>query len=246
MAGRRYTRPRTRLYDCNYSLGESYYRPALDTLDRKYGGGGLQETLEAPKRPERPLSMGSIEGLLEERRPNLDAINSQIEEDMESMSRMHRARARHQASTEENFENAFLNRREEVKRKFSEKMLDSVGINGASLMSADEDNSTSLRRRALRMVAETEEESPRMHKWSALKDPLEETIEDMASKNRARMSRARLADLENEMEELAERGAARERRLVNLRQILGDSQSSDTSAVRLKKTVTITEKRVAQ
>lgn len=244
MAGRRFNRPRTRMYDCNYSLGESYYRPALDTLDRKYGGG-IKETIDSPKRSERPLSMGSIEGLLEDRRPDLDAINSQIEEDMESMTRMHRARARHQPSTEENFENAFLNRREEVKRRFSEKMLDSVGINGSAL-SSEEDTSSSLRRRALRMVAETEEEIPKTHKWTALRDPLEETKEDFAAKNRARMSRARLADLENEIEELAERGAARERRLVGLRQLLGESESSDTSAIRLKKTVTISEKRVAQ
>lgn len=27
---------RTRVYDCNYNMGESYYKPALDNLDRKY------------------------------------------------------------------------------------------------------------------------------------------------------------------------------------------------------------------
>lgn len=31
-------RPRTRLYDSNYAIGESYYKDAIDRLDRKYSG----------------------------------------------------------------------------------------------------------------------------------------------------------------------------------------------------------------
>lgn len=30
------SRPRTRVYDCNYNIGEKYYKPTLDQLDRKY------------------------------------------------------------------------------------------------------------------------------------------------------------------------------------------------------------------
>ena len=32
------SRPRTRLYDCNYNIGQSYYKPMVDHLDRKYSG----------------------------------------------------------------------------------------------------------------------------------------------------------------------------------------------------------------
>lgn len=35
------SRPRTRIYDANYNIGENYYRPALDRLDRKYSGRPL-------------------------------------------------------------------------------------------------------------------------------------------------------------------------------------------------------------
>lgn len=35
------SRPRTRVYDANYNIGESYYRPALDRLNRKYSGRPL-------------------------------------------------------------------------------------------------------------------------------------------------------------------------------------------------------------
>lgn len=42
------SRPRTRVYDANYNIGESYYRPALDRLDRKYSGRPLSPP---PRRP---------------------------------------------------------------------------------------------------------------------------------------------------------------------------------------------------
>lgn len=47
MAGRSGVRSRrTRVYDCNYNMGESYYKPALDRLDRKTSG--RPETDPAP------------------------------------------------------------------------------------------------------------------------------------------------------------------------------------------------------
>lgn len=35
------SRPRTRVYDANYNIGESYYKSAIDRLDRKYSGRPL-------------------------------------------------------------------------------------------------------------------------------------------------------------------------------------------------------------
>lgn len=35
------SRPRTKIYDANYNIGENYYRPALDRLNRKYSGRPL-------------------------------------------------------------------------------------------------------------------------------------------------------------------------------------------------------------
>ncbi|XP_029041171.1 uncharacterized protein LOC114875250 [Osmia bicornis bicornis] len=35
------SRPRTRVYGCNYDKGESYYKPMVDHLDRKYSGRPL-------------------------------------------------------------------------------------------------------------------------------------------------------------------------------------------------------------
>lgn len=33
---------RTRVYDCNYNMGESYYKPTIDSLDRKYNREWVQ------------------------------------------------------------------------------------------------------------------------------------------------------------------------------------------------------------
>lgn len=38
MSSRTRIRPRTKVYDTNYSIGESYYKDAINRLDRKYSG----------------------------------------------------------------------------------------------------------------------------------------------------------------------------------------------------------------
>lgn len=41
MSSRPFSRPRTHIYNANYNIGESYYKSALDGLDRKYSGRPL-------------------------------------------------------------------------------------------------------------------------------------------------------------------------------------------------------------
>ncbi|XP_044596653.1 uncharacterized protein LOC123273312 isoform X2 [Cotesia glomerata] len=67
------SRPRTRVYDCNYDKGESYYKPMMDHLDRKYS-----------TRPLFPESRGSFADEIAARRSdigsrNLDGSNIEIE-----------------------------------------------------------------------------------------------------------------------------------------------------------------------
>uniref|UniRef100_A0A023F515 Uncharacterized protein n=1 Tax=Triatoma infestans TaxID=30076 RepID=A0A023F515_TRIIF len=241
---RRFTRPRTKVYDCNYSLGEDYYRSALDGLDRKYGKLPA-EKIEPPKRP---VSIGDIESILGAQREQTSAALAAVaqkEDDQiaASLQRIHKARTAFAPTPEENFETAFINRREEVKKRFNEKIMDSVGLNG--ILSEDNSSAATIRRRALKLVSQSEEESPKFTKWTALREPALETVDELAAKSRARASRARLADIEAEMDELAERGAARERRLAGLRQLLDESDQTDSVRLRKKITTTsITEKRI--
>lgn len=48
MSGRTRLRPRTKVYDTNYYLAESAYRPALDRLDRKYSGKATSPAKDTP------------------------------------------------------------------------------------------------------------------------------------------------------------------------------------------------------
>lgn len=45
------SRPRTKVYDANYNIGESYYKSALDRLDRKYSGRPLSPPPRNPTFP---------------------------------------------------------------------------------------------------------------------------------------------------------------------------------------------------
>lgn len=49
-------RPRTRVYDANFTIGESYYKDALDRIDRKYSG-----------RPTSPSKQSSVPRDIKER-----------------------------------------------------------------------------------------------------------------------------------------------------------------------------------
>ncbi|KAG8038643.1 hypothetical protein G9C98_007350 [Cotesia typhae] len=61
------SRPRTRVYDCNYDKGESYYKPMMDHLDRKYSA-----------RPLFPESRGSFADEIAARRSDIGNIFSRF------------------------------------------------------------------------------------------------------------------------------------------------------------------------
>lgn len=110
----------------------------------------------------------------------------------------------------------------------TDKMLDSVGLNEktASRILDDEPMVSSARRRMLKITSEENGDSRDMTKWSALRDKDEETS---AAASRARQTRARLNDLNDEMEALAERQVARERRAANLRALIAEN-AEETAA----------------
>lgn len=46
------SRPRTKLYNANYDIGESYYKDAINRLDRKYSGRPLSPPRQSPAVPQ--------------------------------------------------------------------------------------------------------------------------------------------------------------------------------------------------
>lgn len=88
-----------------------------------------------------------------------------------------------------------------------------------------------LKKRTIKMPSLFDEEPPTgLTKWSALRDSFAEDVAESA-KARARQSRARLADIESEIEAVAQKGLAREKRISNLKSLIaGEDPFLDNAA----------------
>lgn len=105
-----------------------------------------------------------------------------------------------------------------------EKVLNSVGINEQSRRALDDD--VSYKRRSLRVTYEDEQPgNSDLTRWT----PLEKETESAAAV-RARQSKARINDIEEEMAAMAEKQAARERRAARLKALVAEA-SEETEAV---------------
>ncbi|KAF2906073.1 hypothetical protein ILUMI_00100 [Ignelater luminosus] len=275
------SRPRTRVYDANYNIGESMYRPALDRLNRKYSGRPLtpprapatipNELLERHERAfldddldncrRRAEKHISGESFFDSRGGRLDARELLDNFDEETVSRIKSIRASKKVSAiddvgmESTVSN--LNTRRLLDR--TDKILDSVGLSplneAISRRGQDRglDEDVTIKRRSLRLTQEEDSGSRDVSRWSALKEEQAqhhqqqqqqiEKIESGASV-RAKQSRARLTDLEEEMEAMAERQAERERKAARLRALIAEvAEENDIPppisarrAVRIKET----------
>lgn len=105
----------------------------------------------------------------------------------------------------------------------SEKLLNSVGINDSSRRALDED--VSVKRRSLRVTYENEQGNNDLTRWAPI-----EREEESAAVVRARQSRAKINDIEEEMAALAEKQAARERRAARLKAFVAEN-AEETEAV---------------
>lgn len=103
---------------------------------------------------------------------------------------------------------------------------------------------TAFKRRAKQLVEEIEER-PTLTRWSKFLDGDVKSSDDLGAASRARQTKARLNDLESEMEEMAERKAKREKRAAALRALVSDTASDDfdssTALSSSKKSVSIKE-----
>lgn len=114
--------------------------------------------------------------------------------------------------------------------RVSDKILESVGIGQSEVSGARRALIDNEERTEKRISRRLKEEDNSLTKWSAIKNVDEES----AAAQRAKVSRARLSDLEDEMSELNERTAAREKRAARLRALVADA---DTEVATSKVTV---------
>ncbi|VVC86265.1 unnamed protein product [Leptidea sinapis] len=234
---------RTRVYDCNYDIGESYYRPVLDRLDGKAPIGRepekdhLKSDFEGRFRSALDDFDAPADELFDSRgaraqrgRPLSSAFQDDFSEDItESMKRL-RAGSKSTRFTEDNeFENTVSSI--ENRMKISDKILESAGIGHSEISSARRALKDNEERTEKRISRRLNEENA-LTKWTALKDD-----EESAAAQRAKATRARLSDLEDEISELSERNAAREKRAARLRALVADTESSDTNVASTKITI---------
>lgn len=309
MSRRVFSRPRTKVYDANYNMGESYYKSALDGIDKKYGRLGSSEpagamaalrasldressrptevpspramTREAEadeffddfaKRKTQAASMlGEFDSLFESRVKNglanekgparaMKAFEDEIEEDLaSSMKRLKAVKAAREAADEIEDLEASSKRSLRSKMDFSDKLMDSVGLSGKARAALEEEAVTGKRRvlkiTATSTTATESSEGDNLTRWTALKSgpgrrsTLEEEAGESAAAARARKSRAMLDDIEAEMQAIAERGAAREKRVRDLKALVGENEASSLenlhSTMRIKNSIQSEKKMVS-
>ncbi|XP_037044322.1 uncharacterized protein LOC119080188 [Bradysia coprophila] len=244
MAGRSGARSRrTRMYDCNFNMGQQYYKSALDNLDRKQSGNAPLDRLLSPRpkinvddlfeedlqkarhRAERAITEDAFFDSRGARIPKSSIKQSNYEDDIdeEVQASLNRIRASKKLTTmpkELDFEETINTVKRRAKLDLGEKLLDAAG---------DDEVGSTIRRRALKMVTTASNDyiDPKnLTKWTALDDG----NSNSAASVRAKASKARLNDLESEMFERSEKQMAREKRSAQMKQFLVESEI-DTSNV---------------
>lgn len=192
-------------------------------------------------------------GVQKERTPSrsVKAFDDEVDQEFaESMKRIKASRAARAAAEDmDEIESSLSSRKKEVRSKlnFSSKMIDSVGVS---------EDISSGRKKMLSIVS-APSDSEDLTRWTQVKpnrrvmldDDTEDSASSVAAAARARKSRARLDDLEAEMTALEERGAAREKRVRDLRSLLSENESNSKetihSTVRVKSSIKTEKKQVA-
>ncbi|XP_015177828.1 PREDICTED: uncharacterized protein LOC107067121 [Polistes dominula] len=250
------SRPRTRVYGCNYDKGESYYKPMVDHLDRKYCARPLFSEPRSSIADEIAARRGDI-GSRDLSGPRNDTFGRDLDLDLDPRTRASQVLSP-LTSTEHNplllpgedEETVFDSRGQRTQRKFADDFANEVASTTrrfkakVAAMELDQDmdsvlnkkiedfDSAAFKRRSKILTSigggvgdDLEKQQPSsLTRWSKLiNDNEEDTLLSNAAATRARQTKARLDDLESEMEELAERQAKRERRAAALRALVNES-----------------------
>ncbi|KAK2576309.1 hypothetical protein KPH14_005673 [Odynerus spinipes] len=253
------SRPRTRVYGCNYDKGESYYKPMVDHLDRKYCARPLfsePRTSLADEIAARRNDIGSrdLSG------PRNESFGRDLDLDLDPRTRASQLLSPLTSTTEqqqqqqhplllpEDEETVYDSRGQRTRRRFADDFANEVASTtrrfkarmaameldqdvDSALNKKVEDAETTLKTRRSKLFSDefdeqqhqqqqrSKQQASSMTRWSKLINDDEEDSMLMsgAAATRARQTKARLDDLETEMEELAERQAKRERRAAALR-----------------------------
>lgn len=238
---------RTRVYDCNFNKGESYYRPVLDRLDGKVPVTRAEEPDRDRIRSDVESRIKSAlddfespsEGLFDSRgarvqrdRPLSSAFDSEeLSDDItESLKRLRASKKTSRFAEDIDFDTNVSNL--ESRMRVSDKILESVGLGQSEVSGARRALQENEERTEKRIARRLNEEGA-LTKWTALN----KSDDENAAVARAKATRMRLSDLEDEMNELSEKTAMREKRAARLRALVADTEASESSVSATKVTV---------
>lgn len=129
---------------------------------------------------------------------------------------------------EDEFEDANVG---EARRNASD-LLENTVVARKSARAAIEDESSFKRRSKLFDETERADESKSaLARWSKLVNEDDDLAQTSAAASRAMQTKARLQDIESEMEELAEKQAKRERRAAALRTLINETAAASEADV---------------
>ncbi|EGI59328.1 PREDICTED: uncharacterized protein LOC105152015 isoform X1 [Acromyrmex echinatior] len=268
------SRPRTFIYGSNYDKGESYYKPMVDHLDRKYSGrplfpeprnsladeiaarrndigtrdlsgprtGSLGRDLDLDLDPRTrasqpppftdPLLAFDDEDTVYDSRgqriPARRRLGDDFADEVTATTRRFRARVA-AMGLEDDFE--AMNAAGQARRNATD-LLENTVTARKSAKTAIEDVENSFKRRSKLFdeIERVDESKPAFARWSKLINEDDDLAQTSAAASRAMQTKARLHDLESEMEELAERQAKRERRAAALRALVNENAAAAADA----------------
>jgi len=264
MSSRRFSRPRTRIYDVNYNIGNSYYQPTIDRLDRKVLGRPISpaprqssvpaDLLERHERAFADEDLDTARSRASKRISEANAfdVRSSISKalemvgndmDEETALKLQRIRANKKVSVIDDIDldQTMNNIKARRIKDRAEQMLDSVGISTIDNTERNKKlNDITYTRRALKVTVDQSggQETGDSVKWTKFDGGMSAALDDSianAAALRAKKSRARLSELEDEMAEMAEKSQVRERRAARLRQMVSETKEcseQQTSSVR--------------
>lgn len=118
-----------------------------------------------------------------------------------------------------------------------------MGVNGKFQNSLEDEI---LKKRTVKLPSLFDEEPIRpFSKWSTITEPFSDDSYRQAAAARARQSKARIADIENELDAAAQKSVAREKRLSNFKSLIaGEDPFVDTDSSYRSKKLSSTLKKV--
>ncbi|XP_029155507.1 uncharacterized protein LOC114928456 isoform X1 [Nylanderia fulva] len=287
------SRPRTFIYGSNYDKGESYYKPMVDHLDRKYSSrplfpeprNSLADEIAARRSDigTRDLSSpraGSCDPDLDldsrnrasQLPPLTDLLVAPDDEDTVYDSRGQRISARRRMGDEFADDVTASTRRlrarvaamniedeleastaaNQARRSAADLLENAITTRKSAAKTAIEEAESSFKRRSKLFdeIERGDENKPLFARWTKLINEDDDLVPSSAAASRAKQTKARLHDLESEMEEIAERQAKRERRAAALKALVNETadevvqQSSSVSKKVSVRSAERAEKRV--